>query len=395
MPIMVEGLGIVPTELTSTDSEVVDEYRKHFEVIEAVFGKDPTTITAADAAALGEAMQAMKDLAANGLNVTTTDANGDPIQRVMYVTRDMARQIDLLARSMSAAGITGTPDVTGVRRWQDLGVEGVDLVVGRAELAIDHNRSLQALVELEYVRTGNEVLADQLDSLYEALSVTKGVTETLTELQDLRNLLEPDPERIGAGDIDDLLTDPDDLDASVEEYNTISEELFKDPIDPVVDYRGRNPQDVIADLDRIRGDLAEQLAELDKLNPPQIDEFGQAVRGDGSLADKINTVLEDMNQFFAVDGDGNEDISQVELEAWLIDNLDKHIDEDDPELANAAGDVQRHVQQAIQAATNLNDQQKEDFRRFMFVFEEFYKSASAILNRLNQLIEKMAQNAGR
>ena len=119
------------------------------------------------------------------------------------------------------------------------------------------------------------------------------------------------------------------------------------------------------------------------------------MRGDGSLADKINTVLEDMNQFFAVDGDGNEDISQVELEAWLIDNLDKHIDEDDPELANAAGDVQRHVQQAIQAATNLNDQQKEDFRRFMFVFEEFYKSASAILNRLNQLIEKMAQNAGR
>ncbi len=390
MAILVEGLGLVNVEKTSTDDEIVAAYRANFEVIQEVFNKDPNTITAADAARLGEAMAGMKSLAANGLTVTTTDKDGNPVQGHMLVTRDMARQIDLLSRSLSAAGVSGTPDVTGVRRWQDLGVEGVDIVITRAAQAIDNNRSLQALIELEYVRTGNEVLSEQLEALHDALSTTKKSVETLTELQSIRNLLEP--EERDPIDLDAL---PSDLDDAVEQYNTDSEDAYKRPIDPIVDYRGKNPQDVIADVQRLRTELAEQLTELDRLSPPQIGDMGQAVRDEASLAGKIDKILQDMQRVFVDEGDGLETISQTELEDWLIDNLDKHIDEDDPLDVNSAGDIQRNISGAIQAATNLNDKQKEDFRRYMFVFEEFYKSAAAMLNRINQLVEKMAQNAGR
>ncbi len=64
-------------------------------------------------------------------------------------------------------------------------------------------------------------------------------------------------------------------------------------------------------------------------------------------------------------------ITQSGLEAWLIDNLDKHLPKDSPSVVGLAGKIQQTVDGAIQAATNLNDTQKEEFRRYMFVFENF------------------------
>ena len=50
---------------------------------------------------------------------------------------------------------------------------------------------------------------------------------------------------------------------------------------------------------------------------------------------------------------------------------------------------------ATTAASNLNDEQKEDLRRLMHLFEEFYKAASAILLKNQQLMEKVAKNISR
>ena len=66
-------------------------------------------------------------------------------------------------------------------------------------------------------------------------------------------------------------------------------------------------------------------------------------------------------------------------------------------LAEVAGGAALIVGDADVAAMTqaLIDVQKEDVRNFLFVFEEFYKSASAILQRISQMIEKMAQNISR
>lgn len=383
MVILVEGLGYVQTEKVFTDSTVVDQYRNQIKIFEKVLSKDKSQITADDAAALGQARASLLALASGGVSTQSKDPiTGDTVVSTKLVTQDMARQIDLLLRSMTAAGITGSPDVTGVLRWKDLGVEGVNLVVIRAAQAIDNNRSLQSLLELEYVRTGNEVLAEQLNKLYDAMTATQKVAKTLTSIQDVRNLLKPE-ERKGI-DMTGV--------TNINQYNTAADAAYKDPIKPVVDYQGRNVQDVINSVYTYRAQLGAELTELDKLNPPQIDNNGMAVRDPSSLAGQIDQVLKDMKRFFEDGGNGNPDITQPELEAWIIDNVDKKPGEPG---ADTAGDAQRHLEAAIQASTNLNDRQKEDFRRYMFVFEEFYKSASAMLNAINQLIAKMAQNAGR
>ncbi len=87
--------------------------------------------------------------------MTRTGPDGKPQTLTYRFTQDMARQTDLVIRSMMAAGITpgSTPTVNQIKAWQDLGVEGINLVVNRAQLAVDTNRSLQALIETEYVKT--------------------------------------------------------------------------------------------------------------------------------------------------------------------------------------------------------------------------------------------------
>lgn len=59
--------------------------------------------------------------------------------------------------------------------------------------------------------------------------------------------------------------------------------------------------------------------------------------------------------------------------------------------AQKAGSLQQNITVAITSAQGLNDEQTEEVRAFLFTFEEYYKSASSILTKVSQLIEKYAQ----
>lgn len=73
------------------------------------------------------------------------------------------------------------------------------------------------------------------------------------------------------------------------------------------------------------------------------------------------------------------DLSSVTIKQWIEDAS-----------AGADGDKQRHLSNAITSSESFNDTQREELRRVMFTFEEFYKSATSLLSRMTQLIEKMA-----
>ncbi len=60
-----------------------------------------------------------------------------------------------------------------------------------------------------------------------------------------------------------------------------------------------------------------------------------------------------------------------------------------------SGDFQKNLTTAIVSGEALNDKKKEELRRFLFIFEEYYKSAAALLNKMTQLIEKIAQGIAR
>lgn len=137
--------------------------------------------------------------------------------------------------------------------------------------------------------------------------------------------------------------------------------------------------------------LKDQLAAL-ALNPDQLS-------SPNSLHASLQKVIADLKQagienlppaggFAGYDADGKKIAIQLITafaNKWIIDGLgDKN--------SSFSGKIQENLDTAIAAGESLNDQQKEETRRFLFLFEEFYKSASAILTKITELIQKMAQN---
>src|SRR5262249_10231590 len=75
-------------------------------------------------------------------------------------------------------------------QWRSLAASS-DVISGILQSAINasgvDNRSLQAMVELVYVQTGNQILTDQLTALQKALSSSQQTLDTLNTLQQLHN----------------------------------------------------------------------------------------------------------------------------------------------------------------------------------------------------------------
>lgn len=96
-------------------------------------------------------------------------------------------------------------------------------------------------------------------------------------------------------------------------------------------------------------------------------------KGNGSLLYALKTVYADLPS------------DQTSFTSWVLDNYTN------PTHAASAGKIENDLTTAMTAAQSLNDSQKEKVRQFLFIFQEYYQSASAILSKITQIISKMAQ----
>jgi len=301
------------------------------------------------------------------------------------------------------------------------------------ELALDspfrvYSSSLQAFTELIYVRTGNEVFSDKLDELEEALTTTKDVLAFLADAQFLHNQVTTF-EKAGNSALQDASVASEE--GFVRSYQDLANARYLDSrIIPVptsallsgvatsLNSGGRTSglTRALAEFFRIKTGLSEAKRTLAILtfsgnsmpDPSSIDEstlfakvskmlsnfdttleFAAKIKAgsfplggiDVTLAD--GTVWNTTAQNFAT--------STIALYLWLMDEQG----DTTPIPGLDEGGIQRNLAVATTAAQNLNDTQKEEVRRFLLVFEEYYKSASAILNKITQIIEKIAQGISR
>lgn len=356
------------------------------------------------------AIEELLDLAANGIE----DPN-DPVDpnRKHFLSVEMSASLNQIIKSLKAAGasINGTSvsiSADDVVEWKSLSVnsDAIRQIVSFAlDTAEDQNRTLQALVELIYVKTGNEILTQNLNDLETALSTTKDSLKTLTSLQDLHNKIETTKksqsfESYAKTIYSDGYNDrPSVFIHGTSGADGVAEEAsdYFTELQPTVDVANLSNSDTALFLD-LRNDLIQQIAILSQTTP------GAGTDSEaGSLLDKLRTVKDHIDAALeetdAMDNGvlvGDTDKVKDALRYWILDN-----ENDDAELGDdldppmEPGQVQRELTGALSAAQSLNDSQKEEVRRYLFVFEEYYKSAAAILNKITQLLERMAQGIAR
>ncbi|CCB92067.1 putative uncharacterized protein [Waddlia chondrophila 2032/99] len=346
------------------------------------------------------ALQELLDLAQNGI----TDPN-DPVDpnRKHYLSVEMSASLNQLIKTLKAAGAdidvsTGTVNITAnnVVEWKSLSVNSDairQVIAFTLDTAGDQNRTLQALVELIYVKTGNEILTQNLNDLETALSTTKDSLKTLTQLQDLHNKIETTKQEQsfvsfasqnysdGNNSRPTAFVEGSGFDGIAGQASKFFQEL-----QPTVDVNNLTNADTALFLE-LRNDLVQQISILTQTTP------GAGTSGEaGSLLDKLKTVKSHIDMAIEkAGGVGDTDQIKRALRYWILDSQTDNAEIDGIE----PGQIQREITAALSAGQSLNDSQKEEVRRYLFVFEEYYKSAAAILNKITQLLERMAQGIAR
>lgn len=233
--------------------------------------------------------------------------------------------------------------------------------------------TIQALVELVYCQTANDVLVSAMSSLQQALATTQNALSTLTTIQNLKNSMKPDAKSTFDFDYANGGSDYE------EEYNSAASAFFGEPIVPLF-YIGNDEvsagspefDDFVDKLKEVKSSLAIQIAFLSTITD---------TNDPNTLYAKLKTVYNDLPSSYSF---GN-------VKDWVIDNYDA---QGTTAIANA-GNLQQHITDAITAGQSLNSSQQQKIQNYLFIFQQYYQSAAAVLTALQQIIDRMAQAAGR
>lgn len=451
---------------------------------------------------------------------------------ISHMTLDMLQRLKLLFDSLGAAGVTVPndpntpfvfPDLAKAQDWQNIVTSTAILQNLFNTQAGLNTRSLQAMIELDYVRAGNELIFNKMTTLQSQLQTTKDVLNTLGGLQNIHNqVVINNPGSFTSitqfnwgGGPESSLTQT----AYEQAYLKAASAYYSQPISPILttptgssyyvsslykefwDASAVNP--VSATIATIGGKrlwgiqtlaaapplpatvvsgfslkpavvystglfyefdpstnpvvyynlfntllqaspgggggytLGSQVGNYWTLIPPDGDPSGrdlmkwssavptglatsvnklvayrQAISSEvttlsarngtnaidpSSLLGTLKQVLTDLQTNFQTTGGDQVTSSTTLLSAiigfkkWMLDNYNQRT----TTSSNLAGIFQQNITSAITAGQSTNDQQSESVRQFLYVFEQFYQSAAAMLQQITQIIQQMAQGINR
>lgn len=227
---------------------------------------------------------------------------------------------------------------------------------------------LQGLVELVYVQAANDLLYNKMLPLQSALAQTQRAIDALAELQTLKNMVtvqEKPPFVFDyASDFGGTRS------GYTSAYKAAASAYFNTPA--TITYNVSIP-DFNTRLQAAHvtiGDIVNKLSAIGGISGTDAT----------SLLAKLKIVQNDIENNTA--GPTGFDATK-----WLFDNYNST-----GAGASSSGAIQQRLTNAITAGESLNTTQTEKVRSYLFLFEEYYKSASAILQQMTQIIQKMAQN---
>lgn len=350
--------------------------------------------------------------ASPGPDVVTTTMN-----------RYMAEYVDRLIRTYRSAGwdpivdsvssasaalaaVQANPSIYQIVSYitQALNAASQAVLIGNAST---QSKSLQQLLMVDYISRGNELLYSQMKDLQTAIDLNQNTLSYLNSLQDLMNQKDPQQFLMQL----QLLSTTNPASLALQNYTNFETQSFNQQLGTVSKFSQNEIRQYVNTLQTL-GLNSDTIASV---TPQQYANMVGTVSGTmldlntvqnmtatfNATNNGINTIISNLdfliNQLTLAAGGGTTGLIQAlqairgdfdtlrtQGVATAVVNWVQDIG------VNREGDYQRRLNDAIVASQSLNDSKREELRRVMFVFEEFYKSATAMLSRITQLIERMA-----
>lgn len=197
------------------------------------------------AAQLSNLVGTLRDLLINGVTQHVDPNDPNSVLKTYYMTPDMAEQLRILFTALQYFGVNispvaGTPvniSVTQAGELQQLDASSLILqTMFNFATSTPSNRSIQSLVELDYVKTANDMLSDQLNNLESALSTTKTTLDNLGNLQEALNQIQVNsktPSFASGFNLNPATNAYSSPSAFASAYNAAASAYFSPPINPI------------------------------------------------------------------------------------------------------------------------------------------------------------------
>ncbi len=368
-------------------------------------------------------------------NTIPSNAALSELNRALDTWRDLpgtAALIDSAIEAIDNARVRGI-DGTVVGTSDTLPGTTLPPIIGAATPV-----SLQHLIRFEYVQRGHDMIFNAMTELHTRLGLVEQTTDLLNSIQDVMNQKSPESAALDLLDLyvklsaDTTLADP----SSPAVDGTDGTDIFNSARNMVQREGLDNTLAPFQEKQYINAVTQWEAEQFDRTLKPETNAIGTMLSPPGD-PDNIFDVLErnfpDTFEAFVggaptlnqLNGDAGDAGSILQFLAGEIQTLkDKFVDlgiEGDPIVAKldailaqletnglslttyiadfgasesdieGRGVYQRAITSAVIASQGQNDAQKEQLRRRMFEFEEFIKSASSLILKISQIIEKMAQ----
>lgn len=235
--------------------------------------------------------------------------------------------------------------------------------------------TIQALVELVYCQTANNVITSAMASLQQALATTQNALSTLTSLQNLKNSVSSVSK--STFDFDYANTSTGDYE---EEYSSAASAFFGTPI--AISFKIGNTT-IVSGGSPGYASFTVKMAQAKNALATQI-EFLSSITDTSDP----NTLYASLKKVYNGLPNNN---SYASVSYWVLDNYNVT----GASGAMIAGNFQTDLTTAITAGQSLNSAQQQKVQNYLFIFQQYYQSAAAILTALEQIINRMAQAAGR
>ncbi len=393
----------IQVQKDTTSSEVVDRYEKDYQDMLDVYKKGDN-IDDSETQKFIDAWNDLKDLMENGMVVS----NGD-YQTVTSVMAGWYGGLDASLKQYNIDFGGSTGDIKdALRKWAKANSAsnaqfGVTDILSMGAQASNSNHSIQNMLEVGYIAVGNRILGDNLSQLKDALKLTNSALQLLDQVQTIHNYVTPiqvkDPDSaqhfvdaMAAGnDYTDPNTgkeykysDTNDVNSYLKAYQEITKYL-SEPVDVQLNYPGSDPTHVSDDDLTAFQDLVKKIGDL----LPQI---LSANPGSDSQPNSLYSTLDQVYKDMLSGHSDHHDITKDDVEKWILDNQTQA--DANSQSGYLAENFQANITSAITAAESLNDQQKEQTQSVLYLFQQFYQSASSALSTINSIIRNMAQAAG-
>lgn len=348
-------------------------------------------------------------LGTNGLTTTMNSYMAQALTQLISTLR-AAGWDPIMSPGAGASATTAIANLTGNATSAIYGItnvlaQGISAavqanIIGNA--ALTDSMSIQQVLMVDYVSTGNQILFNEMQQLQTAVNLNQQALSYLNSLQSLMNQKNPQTFVMQLQQLNNVnvnTTNPQ------SQFDTFEQDTYNQALNTISNLSSTHPSTYAAYFSSLAGvngagAVSNAITSSDPLALGAFGNLASAVQvvGNysvgiivsnlqyliqqigasggattaGGLLQSLHSVLSDFTGLQAQN-------PATAIQTWIQDAA-----------GSSPGQFQQDLSNAVVSSQSFNDTERENLREVMFVYEEFYKSATGLLSTLDTLLKKMA-----